>query len=315
MRVSVMVCAWTLTVGLGAARGQAPAASAPVEQKAPAQGTPVIQPAEETVVHPAPVPPPPRMSADRKAVKRLSPAELERLMNAMGAPKVTAWTVVKVPQGKAPAVRLMTVGGGMFQRTTGGLGMRPGDVIFAVDGAPVRSAADFDGIFGKKTNLRSMIRVDFVRDGVVHQVIGPVDVSTMTLWKVAPKWGGEYEEAVVEFGPELLEKPIVRTVNALEISSVKADTAAARAGMQAKDIMVLLNGHGIGQLKAGDTIVPLVPEGTPVKFVWLRNGVRMEGVGQVTKVRQGLAKTLQFGFAGKTRMVDVPGEERAVARE
>lgn len=312
IHVNVAMRALVLVGGIGSGVAQAQAVSAPAVEK---QAAPieVVVPASPAPMN-APAPPSvPKPQADKKSPRKLSPAEMERLMNALGAPKVTAWTVVQVPQGKVQAMRLTTVGGGLFHRTTGALGMKPGDVIFAVDGAPVRSTADFDSVFGKKTNLRSMIRVDFVRDGVVHQVIGPVDVSTMTMWKVAPKWGGEYEEATVEFGPELLQKPIVRTVNALEIASVKNESAAAKAGMQAKDVMVLLNGHGIGQLKVGDTIVPLVPEGTPVKFTWLRDGVRMEGVGEVTKVRQGLAKTLQFGFSGSTRMVDVPGEEMAVA--
>jgi len=199
--------------------------------------------------------------------------------------------------------------GFLKQYTAGDLEMKPGDLIFAIDGVGIDSADRFNEVFRAKVK-DAKIRVDFVRDGQVHQASGPLFRFTRgVLRSDKPKWGGQLETATVEFTPALFEKPVVRTATVLEIDHVKSQSAAGVAGLRKGDLLVRVNGRFLGHVDRGDIIVPLFAPDTPLTFTFLRDGKMQEATAPLTQVKQGFTKTLSFGFTGATRMAEIPATD------
>lgn len=220
---------------------------------------------------------------------------------------------VYVPLGKVPAARVTSVSSILQHYTAADLEMKTGDLIFAIDGQPIDSAEKFTQAFAQKTGDVD-VRIDFVRDGVVHQSVGPTFRFTRGIFKSdKPKWGAGLETTTVDFAPSLLQKPVVRHITVLHLRSVKTNTAAGNAGLQKGDLLLRINGRTMGRVDAGDIILPLFPEGTPLTFVYLRDGKMNTGKAPLTLVKTGFTKSLLFGFYGESHMsqlqtTDVPEE-------
>ncbi|MBS1815709.1 MAG: hypothetical protein JSS87_12615 [Acidobacteria bacterium] len=235
---------------------------------------------------------------------------------AFAQPHIRPITVY-LPQGKIQVVRVVSPGGAMQrigllkQYTAGDLEMKPDDLIFAIDGIRVDSAERFTDFFSAKTQ-NANIRIDFLRDGVVHQAVGPLFRFTRgVLRSDKPKWGGQLETTTVEFTPALFDKPVVRTFTVFDIAHVKADSAAGGAGLRKGDLLVSVNGRFLGHVNRDDIIIPLFPEGTPLTFTFLRDGKMQESTAVLKQVRQGFTKFLSFGFTGATHMAEVPSTDHA----
>lgn len=216
---------------------------------------------------------------------------------------------VYLPMGKTPVVRVASVASILRHYTAADLEMKPGDLIFAIDGIAVESAEKFTELFEKKTADAS-VQLDFLRGGVVCQSIGPMFRFTRGVFKSdKPKWGGALETTTADFSKALLEKPVTRRIMALDLSYVKDHSAAANAGMQKHDLLVSVNDKSIGRAERSDIIVPLFREGTPLHFVYLRDGKTLEGTAPLTVVKTGFAKILSFGFSGESKMVEIESKD------
>jgi len=218
---------------------------------------------------------------------------------------------VHLPTGKVNAVRILTIGGAWFRSTAADVGLRQGDLLFAIDGKTVTSAEELQQLFSQKKMYNGMVRFDLLRDGEVRQAIGPVATSDYGFWKTNAKahWGGEYKTEAVEIQPDLLHKPVRRTVNALEITGVRPSTAAAEAGLKKTDVLITMNGYFMGKMAGNDVLLPPGTEGSRVHFVFLRDGKIEESDGKLTQVRIGIRKILAVGLSGRSVITELPNGE------
>lgn len=235
--------------------------------------------------------------------------------SAQNAPR---FRTPEVPIGKVNVVRLTSVTPMLWRVTSSDLGMKAGDLVFAFDGQPVTSIETFEDLFHSKNQQRIMLRIDFVRDGVVHQNIGPVAALNLGFRRAGnkPQWGGGYQAVTVEFSEELLRKPVIRSMNGLELTSVKPGSVASAAGMQKGDVLITMNGKPIGKMNSDDILLPPpVGEGGTIHFVYLREGKWQEGSGALVRIRAGLSRVLLLGLSGKSRIVQLPTDDLPVAGE
>lgn len=228
---------------------------------------------------------------------------------AVAAQPYSVPQTVYLPSGKAPVVRVTSVSSILAHFTAADLELKTGDLIFAIDGMAVDSAEQFSKLFEDK-RADGHVRIDFLRDGVVHQSVGPLFRFTRGIFRSdKPRWGGGLETTTADFPPSLLKTPVVRSILGMKISYVKAGSAADNAGLQKGDSLLSINGRSIGRVSFGDTLIPLFPEGTPLTFIYLRDGKQASGTAPLTKVKTGFSKILTFGLGGESHMVQLPGND------
>lgn len=216
---------------------------------------------------------------------------------------------VSIPQGKTAVVRVTSVASILRHFTAAEFEMKPGDLIFALDGEVVDSVGRFNELFEHKTS-EVYIRIDFLRDGAVYQAIGPLFRFDRGIFKSEkPRWGGDLETATVDFTPAMLEKPVHRLINGIAVATVKDTAAAGVAGLHKGDRLLSINGLPLGRVSRSDILTPLFPEGTPLTFVYLRDGQVASGSAPLTRVKTGFTKLLIFGFAGDSHMFEVPSTD------
>ncbi|MES2391656.1 MAG: PDZ domain-containing protein [Acidobacteriota bacterium] len=222
--------------------------------------------------------------------------------------------------GKYKGVRILTVGS-MFRKvsllqdfTAEVLALMPGDVIIAMDGQRTDGAEKLNAIFNARTTGLN-VNVEFVRNGALHYVSGPVIRSAGLLKGNVPRWGATMEPAEVELTTETLHQPLKRWVMAVKIASIRDNTAAATAGLQKDDLLLNVNGRHTGQVRRSDILIPRFPVGTPLRFSVLRDGKPLTLSAPLTIVRHGLTKSPDFGFSGESQMVELPAESDFDLRE
>ena len=150
-------------------------------------------------------------------------------------------------------------------------GIKVGDVIVAVDGIPVGKSSDLRNRVGLVQPGRTL-EVAVLRDG------GQVELSaTIRTPTPAPPRAGSVEPGFLE-GAELAElgpgMPGYGEATGIAVTSVKANTPAARAGLQGGDVITGVNNRAVRTLAELIAAIPKPGEG-PTALTVYRDGRSM----------------------------------------
>ncbi len=148
----------------------------------------------------------------------------------------------------AEAMGLKTVGGALVSRVAPGssaekAGLRPSDVIIALDGKPVVNGADLRNRVGLKAP-GSKVELTVLRDGKeikVTTTLGEAEAAETEKTKPEAKAeaGGRLAGATLAAIPK--EHPLAGKAEGVFVQAVAPNSAVAKAGIQAGDIIVSAN--------------------------------------------------------------------------
>ncbi len=121
-----------------------------------------------------------------------------------------------------------------------GAGVRPGDVITAVDSRPVESARDLRNIEGLLM-AGSEVRVDYLRDGRAREVRVEIEED------LSSRISGQRLDARLE-GVALVRVPDRSRAQGVVVEEVRRNTPAHEAGLRAGDLIVAVNRQAVRTL-------------------------------------------------------------------
>jgi S1-C subfamily serine protease len=112
-------------------------------------------------------------------------------------------------------------------------GLRPGDVLDAIDGKPLRSAQDLRNAEGLLP-LGSTLKLSVLRDGQLRQVD-----ATLTPEKLATLDGARLDPRLAGVGfSDLSQRERSQGVAGVVVSAVRPGSLAAQAGLQPDDLVI-----------------------------------------------------------------------------
>ena len=176
----------------------------------------------------------------------------------------------------AKALGLAKPEGALVERVVKGsaaerAGIRPGDVIVAVDGRPVKSAHDLP----KRIALRkpgARVRLRIVREGKVREVVAVLGRMPEEGAPRAARGGVRLGLVVAELTPAERERLGASVDHGVVVRRVMPGSPAAQAGIQKGDVIYIVNGRKIRTVKDFEDIVAQTKPGGVLRIMLDRHG-------------------------------------------
>lgn len=151
-------------------------------------------------------------------------------------------------------------------------GLRPGDVILALDGKPVKVSADLPHLVGA-LKPGSTVKLDIMREGKKRTLTVSLGTAPGEEGQPAPAGGGSVSNrlgvAVAELTAE--QKKLIDLEEGVVIQNV-TDGPAARIGLRPGDVITHLNNQPVASVSAFNTVVRKLPADRPLSMRVLRQG-------------------------------------------
>jgi Do/DeqQ family serine protease len=150
-------------------------------------------------------------------------------------------------------------------------GIKVGDVIVAVDGIPIGKSSDLRNRVGLMQPGRTL-EITALRDGKQVELSATIRMPTTAQTRAAAAEPGFLEGAqLAELGPGM---PGYGEATGIAVTSVKANSPAARAGLQSGDVITGVNNRAVQTLAELTAAMPKPGEG-PTALTVYRDGRSM----------------------------------------
>ena len=182
----------------------------------------------------------------------------------------------EVDEQAAKALGLARPEGALVQRVVKGsaaekAGIRPGDVIVAVDGHPVKNAHDLP----KRIALRrpgERVRLRVVRDGKAREIVAVLDRMPEEGAPRAARGGVRLGLVVAELTPAERRRLDTAAEFGVVVRRVAPGSPAARAGIEPGDVIYLVNGRKIRHVQDFEEVVSRAAPGSVLRIMLDRHG-------------------------------------------